>query len=123
MDGILGTGRKSRANCAAIHVADVERVQAALLPDDDYVSVASLLRHFGDPTRVKLLHALESRELCVSDLADILDITKSADSHHLNALKLSKLVRARRDGQIVYYSLDDDHVAMILKTGFEHMRE
>ena len=123
MDGILGKGRKSGANCAAIHVADVERVQADLLPDDDYVSVDRLMRHIGDPTRLKMQQALETRQINVSNLAVILDITKSAVSHHLNALKLSKLVRARRDGQIVYYSLDDDHVAMILKTGFEHMRE
>lgn len=115
--------RRRGANCTAIHEADVASVESQLLPDDDYVGVASLLRHFGDPTRVKLLHALEARALCVSDLAVILDITKSAVSHHLNALKLSKLVRARREGQVVYYSLDDDHVATILKTGFEHMRE
>ncbi len=115
--------RKNGANCSAIHEADVAAAESQLLPEDDYVGVASLLRHFGDPTRVKLLHALELRELCVSDLAVILDITKSAVSHHLNALKCSKLVRGRRDGQVVYYSLDDDHVATILKTGFEHMRE
>lgn len=115
--------KRNGANCVAIHEADVVAVEAVLFSDDEYAGVSSLLRHFGDPTRVKLLHALEFRSLCVSDLAVLLGITKSAVSHHLNALKYSKLVKARREGQLVYYSLDDDHVANILKTGFEHLRE
>lgn len=114
---------EERGGCNIIHAKDVAQVEAMLYPDEDYADVAALLMHFGNPTRVKLLHALESRELCVCDLAAILGITKSAVSHQLKALKLSKLVKARRDGQIVYYSLDDDHVQAIMNLGFEHLRE
>lgn len=107
----------------AIQPGVLKAVSAWLLPDEAYVDVAALLKHFGDPTRVKLLHALEQNEMCVSDLASLLGITKSAVSHQLTALKLSKLVKARRDGQVVYYRLDDDHVWQILELAFEHMKE
>ena len=74
-------------------------------------------------TRVQILHALELHEMCVCDLAALLGITKSAVSHQLKALKLANLVKFRREGQVVYYSLADDHVNAILDIGFEHIRE
>ena len=84
---------------------------------------AGLFKHFGDPTRVKLLHALGMCELCVTDLAMILNITPSAVSHQLNALKAAKLVRGRREAQLIYYSLDDEHVRLLLDVGYEHKSE
>jgi DNA-binding transcriptional ArsR family regulator len=89
--------------------------------EEDYLDLASLFKMFGDGTRVKILHALEQNELCVCDLAALLGMTKSAISHQLKALRLSNLVKSRRDGQVVYYSLADDHVKYILDIGFDHI--
>ena len=75
------------------------------------------------PEIARLLHALEMHELCVCDLAALLGVTKSAVSHQLKTLRLANLVKPRRDGQVVYYSLADDHVRAILNMGFEHIRE
>ena len=107
----------------AVHEETVEAVRKQMCDEDEYARVAALLKIFGDPTRVKLLHALEQRELCVCDLAALLGVTKSAVSHQLKLLRVANLVRARREGQSVYYSPADDHVSLLLNTGFEHVRE
>ena len=114
---------KSHADVEIIHPESVERVRAEMLPDEEYTGIAGLFKNFGDPTRVRILHYLQDGELCVSDLTALLGITKSAVSHQLQALKLSKLVKSRRDGQIIYYSLDDDHVRSILNLALDHLRE
>ena len=106
-----------------IHEDAVAEVRAGMSGAEEYIRLSELLRLFGDATRVKLLHALELRELCVCDLAALLGVTKSAVSHQLKALRLANLVRFRREGQVVYYSLADDHVRHILEMGFEHIRE
>ena len=106
-----------------IHEETVAEVRGALSGAEEYARLAELLKLFGDPTRAKLLHALDLHELCVCDLAALLGVTKSAVSHQLKALRLSNLVKSRREGQVVYYSLADDHVRAILETGFEHIRE
>lgn len=110
-------------DCEVIHEHTVEDTRRKMKPEEDYASLASLYKMFGDGTRVKLLHALEQNELCVCDLAALLGVTKSAVSHQLKALRLAKLVKARRDGQVVYYSLADDHVKLILDMGFAHLYE
>ena len=110
-------------NCEVIHEDAVADARAKMGGAEEYAQLAELLRLFGDPTRVKLLHALELRELCGCDLAALLGVTKSAVSHQLKALRLANLVKARREGQVVYYSLADDHVRLILEMGFEHIRE
>ena len=106
-----------------IHEEAVAEVRSKLSGPQEYVRLAGLLKLFGDPTRAKLLHALELRELCVCDLAALLGVTKSAVSHQLKALRLANLVKPRREGQVVYYSLADGHVRAILEMGFEHIRE
>ncbi len=106
-----------------IHEDAVAAVRGAMSEPEEYTRLAELLRLFGDPTRARLLHALELRELCVCDLAALLGVTKSAVSHQLKALRLANLVKFRREGQVVYYSLADDHVRLILEMGFEHIRE
>lgn len=106
-----------------IHQDAVEAAGRAMAPAEEYERLASLLKLFGDPTRARLLHALELRELCVCDLASLLCVTKSAVSHQLKMLRLANLVKPRREGQVVYYSLADDHVRAILEMGFEHIRE
>ncbi len=106
-----------------IHEEAVAQAREKMSPEEEYVRLAALLKLFGDPTRAKLLHALALRELCVCDLACLLGVTKSAVSHQLKMLRLSNLVKYRREGQVVYYSLADEHVRAILETGFEHIRE
>ncbi|MBQ5973736.1 MAG: helix-turn-helix transcriptional regulator [Oscillospiraceae bacterium] len=110
-------------DCEVIHEEAVAEVREKLEAPKVYDDLAALLRLFGDGTRAKLLHALEQRELCVCDLAALLGVTKSAVSHQLKALKMADLVKNRREGQVVYYSLADDHVKAILDMGFEHLKE
>lgn len=86
--------------------------------------LADLFKVFGDSTRLKILTVLMDREeLSVSDLAETLGMTQSAISHQLRTLKQSKLVKARRDGKSILYSLDDEHVRSIISTGLEHLEE
>ena len=85
--------------------------------------LADLFKVFGDSSRVKLLCKLLEGEFCVQDIADTLAMTQSAVSHQLKILKLNKLVRSRRDGKQMYYSLADDHVSTILAMGQEHLEE
>ncbi len=98
-------------------------VQARMAPLGEYEQLATLLKIFGDGTRVRILHALELHEMCVCDLAALLGVTKSAVSHQLKTLRLARLVTNRREGQIVFYSLADDHVKEIIDRGFDHVRE
>ena len=118
-----GTGAEKNRELSAVNPEDVDIISHHLLSDDDYFELAGLFKHFGDPTRVKLLHALGMCELCVTDLAMILNITPSAVSHQLNALKAAKLVRGRREAQLIYYALDDEHVRLLLDVGYEHKSE
>ena len=99
------------------------KIQAKMTEREEYIALASLFKLFGDGTRVQLLHALEQGELCVSDLARLLQLTESAVSHQLKALRLANLVKFRREAQTVYYSLADSHVKLLLDVGFEHLRE
>ncbi len=117
------TEREPLCESEIIHMDAVAEIRGRMSPAEEYTSLAELMKLFGDSTRVKLLHALELRELCVCDLAALLCVTKSAVSHQLKALRLANLVKFRREGQVVYYSLADDHVRAILEMGFEHIRE
>ena len=89
------------------------------MPEEKYSDLAELFKVFGDVTRIKILSLLLNGELSVGDVADGLEMTQSAISHQLNLLRRSKLVKARREGKSVYYSLDDDHVSEILSCGIE----
>ena len=93
------------------------------MPEEKYSDLAELFKVFGDVTRIKILSLLLNGELSVGDIADGLEMTQSAISHQLNLLRRSKLVKARREGKSVYYSLDDDHVSEILSCGIEHISE
>lgn len=110
-------------DCDVIHQDVVNDTQSKMLSEDDYTGLAMLFKLFGDATRVRILHALEQNEMCVCDLAVLLGVTKSAVSHQLKALKLSNLVKSRREGQIIFYSLADEHVKEIIDMGFEHLHE
>lgn len=110
-------------DCEVIHDDIVTEVRSKMSSKEEYTELASLFKLFGDGTRVQILHALEQHEMCVCDLAVLLDLTKSAISHQLKSLRIAKLVKYRREGQIVYYSLADDHVKKIIDTGYEHLTE
>ena len=95
-----------------------------LMPADEILyDLAELFKVFGDSTRVKILYALFEQELCVQDIADLLGLSQSSVSHQLRILKDAKLVRFRREGKSVFYSLDDDHVRSIISMGMEHVEE
>ncbi len=85
--------------------------------------VADLFKIFGDSSRIKILYTMQNGKICVSDIADSVNMTQSAVSHQLRLLKQSNLVKAQKEGKIVYYSLDDDHVKSILDVGMEHIIE
>ena len=110
-------------NCDVIHEDIVNDVKKKRQSKEEYTELASLFKLFGDGTRVQILHALEQSEMCVCDLAVLLGVTKSAVSHQLKALRLAKLVKYRKEAQIAYYSLADEHVKEIIDKGFEHLRD
>ena len=106
-----------------IHEDVIEHIRRQLPPDELLYDIAELFKMFGDSTRVKILYALLKQELCVCDIAKLLNVTQSAVSHQLRVLKNGKLVRFRRDGKTLYYSLSDEHVIRILAQGMEHIEE
>ena len=91
--------------------------------EENLYDLADLFRVFGDSTRIKIMYALFESELCVGDIAEALGMTQSSVSHQLRVLKDNKLVKFRRDGKQIIYSLDDDHVRSILSLGMEHVEE
>ncbi len=104
------------------HSEIVERVRREMPDDELLYDLADLFKVFGDTTRIRILYALE-QEMCVCDIAAVLGMTQSAISHQLKTLKQSKLVKARREGKQILYSLDDEHVRDIINCGIEHITE
>ena len=111
--------------CESKHIhADLLKIVKEKMPEeDDIFDLAELFKIFGDSTRMKILFVLFESEVCVCDLAEALNMTQSAISHQLKILKQSKLVKNRRDGKQVFYSLADDHVYSIINQGYEHILE
>ena len=101
----------------------IREIHGNMLPEDRLLALTDLFKVFGDSTRLRILSALAHGEICVYDLSVILDMTQSAISHQLRILKQSRLVKSRRDGKMIYYSLDDDHVRSIISQGMEHVME
>ncbi|MFQ5881745.1 MAG: ArsR/SmtB family transcription factor [Candidatus Methylomirabilales bacterium] len=104
----------------------MERIRALkdrLLPGQIVQGVADLFKVIGDPTRAKIVYTLTHEELCVCDLAAVLGMSVSAVSHHLRVLRNLRLVKFRKDGRMVYYSLDDEHVISIFMEGLRHVKE
>ena len=100
-----------------------ERVKADQPDVERLYDLAELFKVFGDTTRIRILYALFEAELCVCDIAEILDLTQSAISHQLRVLKQARLVKNRREGKQIYYFLADDHVRTIIGQGMEHIEE
>lgn len=110
-------------DCDVIHADVVEEVSKHMPEEEKLYDLADFFKIFGDSTRIKILMALDHKEMCGCDLAVLLNMTKSAISHQLKTLKQEKLVKYRREGKVVYYSLQDDHVKNILEIGLEHINE
>ena len=110
-------------NCSTIHEDVVEKVRNLIPPPETLSDLAELFKVFGDSTRIKILCVLFETEMCVCDIAALLNMTQSAISHQLRVLKNARLVKYRRDGKVVYYSLDDQHVKQIFDQGLIHIKE
>ena len=106
-----------------IHPEHIRRAAEALPQEAELCRLAEYFKLFGDPTRLRILFALSSSELCVCDLSDLLGVTKSAVSHQLKALRRDNFVAYRRAGKNVFYRLSDEHVGTILHTAFVHINE
>jgi DNA-binding transcriptional ArsR family regulator len=115
--------KAERCGARIVHQYRVARARDEMLSCRDLDRLASAYKMLGDPTRLRILLALKGGEMCVCDLAAFLQLSESAVSHQLRRLKDLALVRNRRAGQVLYYSLDDEHVASLLEVGLEHVRE
>lgn len=112
-------------SCEYLHVHDelVKKVEEAMPLTEELFDLAELFKIFGDTTRIKILYVLFESEMCVCDIAQVLNMTVSAISHQLRILKQARLVKFRREGKTVFYSLSDDHIKKILDNGIEHINE
>ena len=115
--------KRLMCDCTVIHEDVVDRVRDAMPHPADFHSLAELYRMFADNTRLRILWALSCEEMCVCDLAVLLNMTQSAISHQLKSLRLMNLVKYDKQGKVVYYSLADDHIKDIFEKGFEHINE
>jgi ArsR family transcriptional regulator len=106
-----------------IHEELIEKVNDTLPEEEILYDLAELYKVFGDSTRIKILYVLFESEVCVCDIANILGMSMSAISHQLRVLKQARLVKYRRDGKTVFYSLADEHVKSILAQGMDHISE
>lgn len=106
-----------------INIEKVEKIKKAMPTDEFLFDMAELFKVFGDSTRMKIISALLNNELCVGEIASITGTTSSAISHQLRVLKQAKLVKYRREGKTIFYSLDDDHVKELYELGEKHIEE
>ncbi len=106
-----------------VHLDRVARAREEAIPDQDLERLALVYKALGDPTRLRMVMALRRGEMCVCDLAALLNLSESATSHQIRRLKDLALVKSRRDGQILYYSLDDHHVEELIQVGQDHLLE
>ena len=120
---VIKANEIERCDCDVIHDEIVAKVKEKMPEEDSLYDLAELFKVFGDSTRVRILWALDSSEMCVCDVAYLLNMTQSAISHQLRVLKQAALVKSRRDGKIVYYSLADEHVRTIFDQGLSHINE
>lgn len=115
----------STKSCDVFHLAPakVAALRKTLIAGASVVSLAETFRALGDATRVRILDALSRSELCVCDIARLVELSESAVSHQLRLLRSMRLVRPRRVGRMVYYALDDQHIVRLFEQGLEHVQE
>jgi len=106
-----------------VHWELVDQIRQKMPAEEKLYDLAELFKVFGDSTRIKIIWALFEKELCVCDIASLLEMTQSAISHQLRVLKQARLVKPRREGKNIYYSLDDEHIAAIFNQGMNHINE
>lgn len=112
-----------KCEARVIHIDKVEQARAGSLKDDELNNLSLLFKTFADPSRLRILMALGTQEMCVCDIAAFLDISESAVSHQLRYLRTMGLVTNRREGTVLYYRLTDFHVKELIDIGLEHVRE
>lgn len=110
-------------SCSVIHEESVAKARESMPEEEVLYDLAELFKVFGDTTRIKILCALFESEMCVCDIAALLSMNQSAISHQLRVLKQARLVKYRKEGKVVYYSLDDEHVKQIFDQGLVHIKE
>lgn len=103
--------------------SSVSLARAKMPPEELLCDLGDFFKTFGDSTRIRIVSALMSGDLCVNDIAAVLEMTESAVSHQLRVLRQSKIVRTRRDGKQIFYSIDDNHVGILFSVALEHIRE
>mgnify|MGYP001862940455 CR=1 FL=1 len=108
-------------DCNIIHKDIVEKTKKNMLEEDTLNKLAEFFKIVGDTTRVKILFALDQNEMCVCDIANVLEMTKSSISHQLGTLRRSGIVKCRKLGKEVFYSLDDEHIKQVFEIGVEHI--
>lgn len=123
MKGAVQMENDKQSEFLAAHEDVVKKVLEEQPADEYLYDLAELFKVFGDSTRIRILYALFESELCVGDIAQLLNLSQSAVSHQLKLLKDAKLVKFRREGKIIFYALDDEHVRTIISMGMEHVEE
>ena len=114
---------EDRCGCRIIHLQAVEEARVTSLDVHECEQLSDMFKILADPSRLRILFALEHQEMCVCDIAAFLGLTESAVSHQLRLLRTAKLVKNRREGTVLYYHLVDDHVKMLTDIGLVHIRE
>ena len=120
------TRDQTELDTCAVRQVDAERVtqgRALLLDDHVYNETAAIFRALGDPSRAKIVYSLLQQELCVCDLAAVCELSESSTSQHLRVLRGLRVVRLRRDGRMSYYSIDDDHIRVLLGVCLNHLQD
>lgn len=119
------TDKNGVERCEFVHAHDeiIQKVRGEMPDEELLYDLADLFKVFGDSTRIKILYVLFESEMCVCDIAQLLGMTQPAISHHLRSLKQMRLVKSRRDGKTIFYSLADGHVRTIIGQGMEHISE
>ena len=123
---MAGTGDKNApelCEISVIHEDVLARVREKMPDEEPVYEVSELFKVFGDSTRARIICALNIEEMCVCDLSALLNMTQSAISHQLRLLKVSRIVKSRKQGRVVYYSLDDSHIGQIFAMAFDHVME
>ena len=110
-------------NCTVIHHEIIDEVRKDILEESILSDLADLFNVFGDTTRIKILHVLSKSEMCVCDISALINMNRSSVSHQLKTLRQAKLVKYRKEGKIVYYSLSNDHVKQVFNQGLIHLIE
>lgn len=115
--------KRDSCECSVIHEDVVNMVKKNMPKEEHLYDLAELFKVFGDTTKIKILYALFASEMCVCDIAALINMSQSAVSHQLRVLKQARLVKYRKEGKVVYYSLDDEHIKQIFDQGYMHITE